>query len=44
MKSMSALGGDTVLGALDSVHTDRAFLVFAVVAHFRSGKLVFKTN
>jgi hypothetical protein len=39
MKSMAALGGDTVLVALNSIHADRAFLVFAGVTHFRSSNL-----
>jgi len=34
VEGMSALGGDTVLVALNIIHTDRAFFVFAVVAHF----------
>jgi hypothetical protein len=36
MESMSALGGGTVFGALNGVHADGAFLVFAGVTHFRS--------
>jgi hypothetical protein len=39
MESMSTLGGGTVLGALNRVHADGAFLVFAGVAHFSSGNL-----
>jgi len=36
MEDVTALGSDAVPVDLNRIHTDRAFLVFAVVAHFRS--------